>query len=287
MFKNMFKTDNAHFQLFRIFYLLAVAYSTAFHFFYQAPALYIAFWGVQFLLIHVIHNMTQDGKRWILLYYPIMTTLSFVFMKYTLVPYFTWVADPLLHSIDKSLLGETPAVSLTKYAELNYTEVLSAAYLCFLPILYGSCFFYLYSASIFKVRRFYNGLFSLYAIGFSLYILFPAMGPYLFLKNTFSSGLPSGDIGLLSHSLIMQGTNYMDAFPCLYVAISLYIALSLLRDAKYIGMLLIPVVILISIAALYLRYYYFIDVIIGIILSLLCFFFISGGFKKVKYIKSR
>jgi len=45
----MFTKENTHFQLWRIFCLLASLYSVAFYYFYQAPLFSVIFWVGQFL----------------------------------------------------------------------------------------------------------------------------------------------------------------------------------------------------------------------------------------------
>lgn len=47
----MFTKENTHFQLWRIFCILASLYSVAFYYFYQAPLFSVIFWVGQFLLV--------------------------------------------------------------------------------------------------------------------------------------------------------------------------------------------------------------------------------------------
>lgn len=275
----MFTKENTHFQLWRIFCILASLYSVAFYYFYQAPLFSVIFWVGQFLLIHFVHKSIQTGSRWTFLFYPVMMTLNFFVMKISFTPYISWRFDSYLNAIDSNIFGKNLSQILSTYAEPLYSDILSAIYICAFLILYFTCFLYLYGASIFQVRRFYNGLFSLISILFILNILLPTVGPYLYLKTPLMEG---GEITALNNSLILQYSNYMDSFPAFPVAITFFLIFSFIRDFKIIGFILTPFLVLITLASLYLKFHYFSDVCLAIILALICFFYFSYGFKKNK-----
>ena len=179
--------------------------------------------------------------------------------------------DLLLQKIDRWLLGGNLSLKIQALAHPIVTELLYIVYILF--------FYYAISSVVYYARqkqevreKFYNGLFSLYWIGFFFYVLTPATGPYVHMMHQFEAPLKEGLYFSSSiYDLVLSRNNQADIFPSLHCGISAYcLFFDWAHRKKYIYLTLI-FCILIWIATLYLRYHYFIDVICGIGLAYLFF----------------
>jgi uncharacterized protein len=117
------------------------------------------------------------------------------------------------------------------------------------------------------VKRYYGGLFSLYAIGFLGYALVPARGPYLAMTDQFTVALAGGWLTHANDLLVANGSNHVDVFPSLHVGNALYLLMSDYRYKRWrFWTYLVPCVGL-WLSTLYLRYHYFVDVACGVMLG--------------------
>jgi membrane-associated phospholipid phosphatase len=118
-----------------------------------------------------------------------------------------------------------------------------------------------------KLPAFFTGLFTIYGVGFTGYVLVPAGGPYLAFPDLFPMPLTGGFITDLNRDMVLAGSNHVDVFPSLHCAVSAYILGFAYRHHKgEFWCLLLPVIGL-WVSTLYLRYHYFIDVVCGFILA--------------------
>lgn len=176
--------------------------------------------------------------------------------------------DPILQKIDLFLINKNMSLKMQPFVNPFFTEAMYLIYLFF--------FYYIISTLLHYAKRkdsvtksFYEGLFSIYWIGFLFYVLVPAEGPHLDMAALFDAPLKEGLLfsGPI-HAMIYKGTNRVDVFPSLHCAISIYCLLfdRIHRLGRYNRSLIFC--ILICISTLYLRYHYFIDVLCGLLLTM-------------------
>ena len=180
--------------------------------------------------------------------------------------------DALLQRWDNWLIGGNLSVWLIPYMRTWMTEILAACYMLFMIQLPVACIYYLFQP-LKTAKGFYVGLFSLYAFGFTGYLLVPAVGPYLAMSDIFGGPIQAGPVMDFLHYMYPKGTNYTDVFPSLHCGVSLFI---LLFDSKYHRLrfwgYLVPCVGL-WISTVYLRYHYTVDCLVGFVLAITMFLF--------------
>jgi len=278
----MYDSDNTHYKLWQLFLVMGSVLCAAFYFFYKSSLLNAAYWVAEIIFVFFINQYIKKNSRWFYFFYPLLFAVNMYLIRITISPYITWSVDIFVNQSDSFFFGRTPSILLNSYSKPQYTEYLSMAYLFSHIFLYATCFYYLYDTSIFKVKRFFNGLISLFSIGFMISLVLPVNAPGIFLKNAYETALFGGQFAVLNDFIVKNYSSHLEALPCFSVAITFFIWLSLTRDARLFSIILIPFVILVMIASIYLRYHYLSDVIMGLVMAILCFFFISGGYRKHK-----
>jgi membrane-associated phospholipid phosphatase len=177
--------------------------------------------------------------------------------------------DDALLALDKMLLGGSANVWAERFVSAPLTELMSACYLFFMPLLFFSLVRYFFRQKE-LLAPFYRGLFTLYGLGFLGYLLVPAAGPYLAFPGLFDVPLEGGPITRLNQAMVFAGSNRVDVFPSLHCAVSAYIlGFSWRHHRRQFFWLLLPVAGLWS-STIYLRYHYLVDVVCGFALATFC-----------------
>lgn len=172
-------------------------------------------------------------------------------------------ADALLERADLLLLGFNPNLALERAGFPGLTTALSFFYLfSFLPYVAVSFADYCRGERE-TFARFCSGLFTVYALGFLGYTLWPAVGPYAAMAGRFRGPLAEGGFAAAHHAFVLRGTNGIDAFPSLHCALTAYIlAFDRTSAPRRFRCMLAPVVLLWA-ATVYLRYHYVVDAAAG------------------------
>lgn len=174
--------------------------------------------------------------------------------------------DSQLLALDRWLLGETPAVWLQAWVRPWLTDLMSACYILLMPMLLVGLLRYFFQQRH-LLGEFYTGLFTVYGLGFLGYLTVPAAGPWLAYPELFATELNGNAITQLNHAMVVQGSNKVDVWPSLHVAVTAYmLGFGWRHHRREFWLLLLPVIGLWA-ATLYLRYHYFVDVLSGLILA--------------------
>jgi len=176
--------------------------------------------------------------------------------------------DYLLIRLDYRIFDGYPTVLLEKIVHPLLTDVLQTAYATyyFLPIILGLALWVKGKREIFEKSVFLILLcFYLSYIG---YLLFPALGPRYTMQHLQSKELHgfliSGPLqGMLN---LLEGIK-RDAFPSGHTGVALTVILLAYRYERTLFRWLTVPVLLLIFATVYCRYHYVIDVICGIILT--------------------
>lgn len=171
------------------------------------------------------------------------------------------VFDAELLSIDRALLGETPAAIIAPRPGL--TDLMSG--------FYGSYHLYLHGSLLWAVYRIKTAhtltqpLFLAFALGMAGYLIVPATGPAIAFPGLFATPLTGGWLFEANRAFIAQGTSLYDVFPSLHVLITLVL---LDHDWKHVRtrfwVAIGPALVLMS-STIYLRYHYVIDCIAAVV----------------------
>jgi len=197
-----------------------------------------------------------------------VATMAVMFTLYTTLataPFDVWPSvDPALAAIDRVLGGGiSPPLRAQGLATPMATEVLAAAYAWFIPYLYLSIVLGLIGRPPHERGPFVAGFALVYAVAFVGYLFLPARGPIVALANDFTAPLPGGSfVGLVERSVAAFGGPH-GAMPSLHVAMSSYLCGFDLRHNRLRGLTYAPIVVLIAVATLVLRYHFLIDLLVG------------------------
>ncbi len=185
-----------------------------------------------------------------------------------IIPHIKKDMDLIFLTLDYKILGFYPYLYLEKYYNPLLTEIMQISY-CFyyfLPFLLG---FYLIKKG--SQEEFQKALFFVilcFYISYIGYLIFPALGPRFSLASVFKQELKGLFLADKINSLLnsLEGLK-RDAFPSGHVGISFLILLMFYRYNKKIFWLTLFPVLLLMISTIYCRYHYFVDVLGGLILT--------------------
>ena len=210
----------------------------------------------------------------------ISSTIAFPIFK--LIQQATPVSqDALLFKIDQMIwLGKSLPQWVMLLEHPILTEILSFCYATFYFIILFSGIYFAIKASARargESKAFFYGLMLMYFFGFLGYIALPAAGPYAAFEQQFPYPLQGWVITNLLVDVVAKGITGMDVFPSLHTGITLYILVFYkMNGYRKVSRLLTPLFIGITLATVYLRYHYGIDVVLGILLALLILRFIRS-----------
>jgi glycerol-3-phosphate O-acyltransferase/dihydroxyacetone phosphate acyltransferase len=177
-----------------------------------------------------------------------------------------WTGDAMLFRADQLLFG-APELFAARHMTLGRVEALSFFYGLFLPVLYLSIFFGIAGRPERERDEFFTGFALLYAASFLGYLLLPSRGPIESLAGVLPR-LPGGHFhDLILRSVASTGGN-LGAFPSLHVGATAYTILFDRRHDRLRALTYLPLLALIGLATICLRYHYAVDLAAGLALAL-------------------
>lgn len=175
-----------------------------------------------------------------------------------------WTGDALLARLDSLLfLGPSPVLWAARGLTPARLELWSFVYAFFIPYLYASILLGLLGRPAREREDFVTGLAFTYAISFVGYLFLPARGPIVHHAAELGAQLQGGRFHrIVADSIAAMGGPH-GAFPSLHVAASWYACLFDLRQRSLRGVVYLPVVALIAVATVFVRYHFVVDVLAG------------------------
>jgi hypothetical protein len=173
--------------------------------------------------------------------------------------------DAALRHADTILFGAPLPLLFDGWRSPLLADVLSACYLLLFPYLLIAC---LRHATRWRrtdgdAVRFYEGLFTVYAVGFVGYLLVPAQGMWLDAPAAFAHPIAGGWLTALDARVVAAGSSRVDVFPSLHVAVSAFILAFDRRTAPWRARLYALPALGLWLSTVYLRYHYGVDVVAG------------------------
>ena len=195
-----------------------------------------------------------------LLYYPSIMALAFYYLAPAMALLETPGADVLLNGWDIALLGGNLSAACQSIATPWLTDVMMGAYLFyFIYLVWGIATYCIGDLPRFRLCM--VGLFTVHGLGFLGYTIWPAVGPHLHLP--FERPLIGTWFTELVTPMVIGGSNGVDVFPSLHLAVSLYLlGFDWLYNRRRFWWVLGPCVAL-WVSTIYLRYHYFVDLVVG------------------------
>ncbi len=181
-----------------------------------------------------------------------------------LIQYLQPDIDPWLLKIDLFLFGVEPTLWMQKWIVPLFTDILSLAYFSyyFIPVVLIAV---LYLKN--RMAEFDRAIFVLafgYYISFVGYILFPAVGPRYALTDLYSVPLKGSFItDFVRDTLNALEHNKRDCMPSGHTQIVLMVLFLAYRYERLLFYIYFPVICLLILSTVYLRYHYVIDLLVG------------------------
>ncbi len=211
---------------------------------------------------------------WVTMVRPLVT-VTVVFTLYTVlgklgVAAMPYLADSWLSHADGWLLGFDPSLAIQRFQTPGRVEFFSFIYGAFIPYIYLSMFLGCLGRPPVERDQFLTGWVFTYAISYLGYIFLPAHGPVIFQADQYDVALQGG----LFYRLVVLGNEatggLQGVFPSLHVGCSVYLCLFDLKTNRLRGLTYLPMVLLIYVATIFLRYHYVVDLIAGTIIPITC-----------------
>ncbi|MBI5846647.1 MAG: phosphatase PAP2 family protein [Nitrospirae bacterium] len=184
--------------------------------------------------------------------------------------------DPFLIKLDFLLFGGHPTVMMERIMHPLLTDALQIAYTSYylLPFTLG-----IVLLAQRREKEFDSALFMImlcFYLSYAGYLLFPAIGPRFTLNHLQNSELRGFILAAPIQELLnrLEGIK-RDAFPSGHTGIALTVLFLAFRFEKRLFWTFLPFVAALIFSTVYLRYHYVVDVLAGIILTVLTLFF--GG----------
>jgi membrane-associated phospholipid phosphatase len=182
-----------------------------------------------------------------------------------------WTGDAALRAADRALAGGVEPVLWVAHrvqGSPTAVELLAFFYAAYIPYLYLSIFLGLIGRPPDRREEFITAFAVLYGLSFLGYLFVPAYGPILAMSGEFDRALPGGTF----HDLVVRSIDSMGgphgAFPSLHLGASLMACVfDLRRGDRLRGLVYVPLVALIAVATIALRYHYVVDLLAGAVLA--------------------
>jgi membrane-associated phospholipid phosphatase len=176
------------------------------------------------------------------------------------------VVDETLIAIDHKLFGVDAAVWMGQFGSPWLTRAMVFCYLSyfFAPAVLASLIYWADRRQLF--RDFLVSLCVTTLLGYTGYLLVPAVGPYLYQAELFPDRLPGG--GLRGTESVIQTIDALkgyarDCFPSLHTAHTTVVLAFAWRYSRLAFALYLPVALGLYVSTIYLRMHYAIDVAAG------------------------
>lgn len=215
----------------------------------------------------------------------ILILISFLYTYLAVLAFDTvpWNADGSLFALDRAIgmerlhLRIAPALT----TQIWFTELLSVAYSLFIPYLAISVLQITQYKNTALRDLFFTALATLYCIGFLGYLFIPAQGPIVALAEQIGANINGGFFHALVTGSVNKAGGPHGAFPSIHVAASVLIFLfDFKHGSRERAWIYLPLIILIAIATVALRYHYVVDLMAGILLALFSLLFANRLYRK-------
>jgi hypothetical protein len=216
----------------------------------------------------------RERSGWVQLVRPAIT-VAVIFTLYTSlgklgVTAMPYTIDAQLSRLDTWLCGVDPSLFLEPYLTYERVEFFSFAYGAFIPYIYVTIALNCLGRPALERDQFLTGWLFTYCISYLGYIFLPAHGPVVYHAADYHVALEGG----FCYHMVLRGVEatggVQGAFPSLHVGGSLYLCLFELKTNRLRGLIYFPLVVLIYLATLVLRYHYVVDLIAGTVIVAVC-----------------
>ncbi len=202
-------------------------------------------------------------------------TITVVFTLYsslgmlglTAMPY---RSDSAACQLDCLIFGFDPSLALQPFQSPGRVAFFSFIYGVFIPYIYLSLALGCLGRPPVERDQFLTGWVFTYAISYMGYLFLPAQGPLVFHADDYARALDGG----FFYDMVVRGVNVTGgpkgAIPSLHIGASVYLCGFDLSSNRLRGLTYLPIVLLIYVATVFLRYHYVVDLMAGTVIGLSC-----------------
>lgn len=225
----------------------------------------------------------------------------FLFLGYEYVRGLVPLLNKTVHiypmiNIDRQIFGTIPTIELQEYLSpgnsvhwYDYLSVILYMSHFIMPMMVGFLF-WIRDRNYF--RKYMAGLLFLSYITFLTYLIFPAMPPWMAAEQGYLppiKKITDNVVGIFASPIVLPtiykffGANLVAAVPSLHAAFPWLIFLYVVKRIKRFGLILIPYVLGVWFAVVYLGDHYVFDVLLGILYATISFVMVT----RFKWIKNK
>ncbi len=187
---------------------------------------------------------------------------------------FTDYLDLFFMRMDHALFGYLPSMRWGMVLDQAWIqEIMSFAYFCYYPMIAGlPVYFYFRDRKVFD-KLIFTVTFSFYVCYF-LFALLPVVGGrYLPEAHALTMENRGWIFGWIMATIYRTSDHWGGAFPSSHVIIALILSFSALQRLKRLGVILLMICVFLSIATVFLHYHWFIDMVAGVLIAPLLYWF--------------
>ncbi len=180
--------------------------------------------------------------------------------------------DSHIANFEKGLLGFHPSVWMGRFASPPLTEIMNIAYHSYywlIPLLGLSLYI---KRDFIPFRRMVFSVSVAFFISYYGFILFPVEGPRYELAGLYNGPLTGYVVTPFQQWIMKNGDIHGGCMPSSHVAVALVILLLAWSYRRRMAIFLTPLVVGLFIATVYNRYHYVSDVVMGIAVGLVAFY---------------
>jgi membrane-associated phospholipid phosphatase len=200
-------------------------------------------------------------------FFPFLLVLVFYETLHDLTPLICHdVVDAQLIAIDRAVLGVDAAPWLDRFATPLLTQIMVTCYLSyfFAPAILAALIYWSGQRQLF--RECLVSLSVVTFLGFSGYLIVPAVGPFVFQHELFPARLPGH--GLVVTETIITRLDQMrgfarDCFPSMHTAHTTVVLAFAWRFSRRLFVMYLPMALGLYVSTIYLRMHYAVDVAAG------------------------
>lgn len=197
-----------------------------------------------------------------------------------------WRSDPVLSHVDQWLFaGTNPSFFIQRWQTPGRVEFFSFFYALFIPYVNFSLLVGSIGRPPVERDQFLFGWVFVYCISLTGCLLAPGVGPGGYFAGQYTVPLSGGVFYHLTLLGVAQTGGLMGIFPSLHVGSSVYLCLFDLRTHRLRGLTYLPVVLMIYVATIVLRYHYVTDILAGTVVAVSCNFL--GSWACLKWARAR
>jgi membrane-associated phospholipid phosphatase len=211
----------------------------------------------------------REAMRTIREFSPIFALLAIYEVLHLLTPILApHTVDGELVKIDHAILGVDVGRWLNDH--LGSAAMTKVMTYCYVSYAFASPIYAAYAYFKREYRAFHDFTLAIAItalLGYSGYLLVPAVGPYIFQADIYPDKLPGWGHGGVLDVIAKAKGSARDAFPSLHTAMTTVLMGLLWRDARRLFWTYLPMALGLYLATMYLRVHYAVDVAAGFIVA--------------------